>query len=275
MRRRRAGDPRRCHGRPLRAPDHDRAAGRGRATRAGPRGGSDARRASDDRAPRAPGQRSSCARGPTRSPSTPRPRPTSPTPPNCPETRASSVGRRDQSRHTRRGARGHRRHDRHGPLHDRQPWLGRPGLHRALPDRSSAALRNLIGPACRARGRWRDRSAHRPGLPRARGPTSSSPARPSSRPPTQARPTGRSRRPSRLSESARRPARSEAVAGDRGGRRGSRSGGGRAAAVEEAQHRAPARRSPRRSRSRSQQLFGDERHHHPDDEQSGRGQPAG
>ena len=66
------GDPRRRHGRPLRAADHDGPArGRG-ARRAGARRGRADRRPPDDRAPRAPDRRRSPTRAPTGSRSTSR-----------------------------------------------------------------------------------------------------------------------------------------------------------------------------------------------------------
>ena len=65
---RRANDPRRRHGRPLRPADHDGPARRRGARRPGPRRRRRDRRAPDDRAPRAPGRRSSRRPGPTASP---------------------------------------------------------------------------------------------------------------------------------------------------------------------------------------------------------------
>ena len=131
-RRGRARHPRRRDGRPLRAADHGRPAGRGGARRARARGGRDARRAPDDRAPRAPGWRTSSRPGPTRSRSTPRPPRTSPTRRTDPRGGGAGVGVAINPAHAGRRARRGRRGDRPRAVHDGQPRLGRAAVHRAL-----------------------------------------------------------------------------------------------------------------------------------------------
>ena len=167
--------------------------------RPGPRGRRRDRRPPDDRGAGAPDRRVRQRPAPTRSPSTRRRRRT-PTAPSrairelgClagiainPGTPAEALVRAARPR-------------RHRPLHDRQPRLGRPVLHRVL-----ARQGRTPAPARRRRpDRGRRRHRHRP--PPARSPPpappSSSPAPPSSAPPTPRPPTPRSPAP---------PARSEA-----------------------------------------------------------------
>ena len=98
-------------------------------------------------------------------------------------------GDRDQSGHPGRDARRAARARRHRPLHDGQPRLGRPVLHRGLAGQGRPPRRG------RRRGQDRGRRRHRRRRPPARSPTPgprcSSPARPSSAPTT---------RPQRLRE---------------------------------------------------------------------------
>ena len=108
------------------------------------------------------------------------------------DPRARLPGRdRDQPRHPGRGGLRAARLRRHRPLHDRQPGLGRPGVHPDLAGQGRApASRSSATPdRGRRRHRHRDRRLGR----RRRRLASSSPARPSSAPTIPPPPTRRSR----------------------------------------------------------------------------------
>jgi hypothetical protein len=154
---------------------------------------------------------SSPAPAPTSSRSTPRRRRTSTT-----RWRRSATAGRRRARglpvDAGRGlSRGRRRSDRSRALHDRQPGLGRPAVHRGL-DRQARALRAAARRRRRARGRRRHRDGHGERCRRP-APACSSPAPRCSARPTRPAPTSRSPRPSAirggraaLSASASRPA---------------------------------------------------------------------
>ena len=93
-----------------------------------------------------------------------------------PDPRERRVRRRgDQPGDARRGARGGRRRDRHGAVHDRQPGLGRAGVHRALAREAAArarARRRCSSP-CEVDGGID--AGHRAALPAAPARTCSSP----------------------------------------------------------------------------------------------------
>ena len=262
-RRRRAGDPRRRDGRPLRPADHDRAAGRRRDRRPGPRRRRRDRRPPDDRAPRATTSPSSRKAGadsitihaeadPARQPHPQR------------DPRGGLPRRaRAQPRHAGRGGLRARRRRRPRPLHDGQPGLGRPAVHRrARPARSARLARARARGRCievdggidaddRGQRRRRRRDAVRRGLGDlrqarpGRGLRARSPAPPAPRSP--------SRSAARRCRGAQRAGellppgplgRRESPGGRPGARTTRRGGGGR-------RPRAGRRRSPRSGRRRA------------------------
>ena len=166
-------------GRAFRPADHDRAAGRRLDRRPGPRGRRRGRRPPDDRGARAPDR--GLRRGRRRLDHLPRGGDPARQPHPGRDPRARLPGRgRDQPRHAGRGARRAARPRRHRPLHDGQPRLGRPVLHRGLARQGRPPRRRWS-----ATPRSRSTAASTPPPP-ARSPTPappcSSPARPSSAP---------------------------------------------------------------------------------------------
>ena len=202
--RRRPGDPRRRHGRPLRPADHVRSGRRLGDRRSGPRGRRIHRRAPDDRAARAPCGGVRARPAPTASPSTSRRRRTS-------TTRCTPIRDAGCTRRARRSAR---------PLPPAaltevaaesldlalcmsvNPGWGNQTADPRLVRQARADARGAA--VCgRARGRRRRPRRHRGIVCRRRARTCSSPARPCSGPPIPRPPTPRSRRPPGHAEAGR------------------------------------------------------------------------
>ena len=194
---RRARDPRRRDGRPLRPADHVRARSSSAAIadRVHAAGGRD-RRAPDDRAARAPGRRHRRARAPTASRSTSRRRRTCTT--RCERSARPAAPRASRSApatpaHVAR--RGRRRCARPGAVHERQPRLGRSGVHPGLAGQARADARGAAQSTSRSRS-TAGCTTRPPGPCVEAGANCSSPARRCSAPTIRRPPTLRSSPPS-------------------------------------------------------------------------------
>ena len=162
--------------------------------RPGPRRGRGDRRPPDDRAPRAAGRRVRDAPAPTRSRSTPRRPAHANRALNAIREAGCLAGLALNPGTPADGALRARRRRRPRALHERQPGLGRPAVHRHLAGEAPALCASSL-PEALHRGRRRRRRRR----PRASSPTRarpcSSPARRSSARPTRPPPTPRSSPP--------------------------------------------------------------------------------